>query len=148
MLGRTRLILVMFILSWVVVVPFAYNEGISGGEAAHAYGVQYHTTNAIKHGCPIDPGCLGANDYAGDYVRVGYNRHTVDGQTMGQSWVSVNDYPWEGGAQHHYDSCWGCVRGQVVWDTNPDWECRFATNHVVSNPDVDSHMHYTESAIC
>ena len=107
-----------------------------------ALGATSHTVNSINHGCD-DFGCTGGANQAGDYVKQGFNSSST---YIGDTWVSIHDTR-NSNAQKAYSWCGACYVITVSYDTNPTFECKFSTYHIVKTR-LDPHYHYTESYPC
>lgn len=114
--------------------------------AAYSLGIQNHTTNGIRHGCPFDAGCTGTG--VGDYVRWGYNLCDFCGGDNDMDFSRVRIVRISSGAVQKTNTCNNCGRLDNMFDTNPVKECKFLTRHYVEGPNLSQHDHYTESAPC
>lgn len=129
----------------ILVVLLLVSFFVGSAAASYAYGVQNHAVNNVRHGCPYDNGCTGATNYNGDYNRHGYTRTDNGG---GAAYLRANIYYIPNGGYRAGNACYGCLRTDTTYDTNPASECKYRTLHVATNPNLNEHNHYTESAIC
>lgn len=125
-LSRLSLLIVAFLL--------LCGSGVALAQSFPETGVHTSPTG-IRHGCPGDPGCIGADDY----YREAYSR-TVTDERMSYATLDilrVEDRRSVGSAECISTNDYSCLRVDLWYPTASEPECRFLTAHIVRDRLVD-----------